>query len=48
MASSEPTIGPDDVITIMLMIADIRANTARTVRLLEVIAGADDDQEPEQ
>ena len=41
-------IDPEDVITIMLMLADIRANTARTVRLLELIAGADDEQEPEQ
>ena len=41
-------IDPDDVITIVLMLAGIRANTARTVRLLELIAGADDDQEPEQ
>jgi len=42
VASSEPTIGPDDVITIMLMLVDIRANTARTVRLLELIAAGVD------
>ena len=41
-------IDQDDVITIMLVLADIRANTARTVQLLELIAGADDGQEPEQ
>ena len=45
MERGEEAIDRDDVLTIMLTLADIRANTAQTVRLLERIAGDDDEEE---